>query len=321
MPPRKKAAGKAKAAGKSAPKKAAGNAKKAPENKTSAGKRPRSPDSSSGSESGDSVVTSPRTKPAQKRAKKGIQDLAPEPEPEPEVDERSPCLDLLLTYSQAPADRGPHGKFDLYAMELPFLADVYLPPGQSASEPQFSALYDKILEYQAKPDSTAQCVIPGAPVHSSKTKNKADAKDTAEEQKSGRLESAIFEDPMEGAPWEIALVDLKVCDPIVFPPKERKQFATAPQVNCGRGIEGRTELAMSHCGVQSAGGVFRMQRAWTGKRGGDTVEVWEGYLSFNVVHSGLYKRKRHGGGQAIGFPFWGVRARKDEAGKEIGLSQ
>ncbi|KAJ7604289.1 hypothetical protein DFH06DRAFT_1310591 [Mycena polygramma] len=281
MPPRKKAAGKAKAASKSAPKKATGNTKEATENKKPAGKRAGSPDSSSGSESEQYMMKS-RGKPAQKRAKTGIEskEIAPE--------------------SEVPAARGPHDKFDLYAMELSFLAEVYLPPGQSTSKPQFSALYDKVLEYQAKSDSTAQCVIPDAPVDSSKAKNKANTKDTTEEQKSGRLESAVFEDPMEGAPWDIALVDLKVCDPVVFPPKERKQFATAPQVNC-RGPYGAGDepLRRAECGWSVPHAACMGGGAW----------------------SGLYKRKRHGGGEAIGFPFWEVRARKDAAGREVGLSE
>jgi hypothetical protein len=218
--------------------------------------------------------------------------------------------------SQAQAESAASGKFDLYAMELPFLASVYLPPGQSASAPRFDALYDKILEYQAKPESTARCVIPAAPFAS---EDKGADTDTAEKQKSGRLESAVLEDPMEQAPWDIALVDLQAVPSLVFPLAERKQFATPPQTDCGPGIEGRTALAESHCGAQRADGVFRMQRAWSGERAGKPVELWEGYLSFDVVYSGMYSRKGHGNGEKIGFPFWGVRARKNLDGKEIGL--
>ncbi|KAJ7813148.1 hypothetical protein B0H14DRAFT_3150067 [Mycena olivaceomarginata] len=220
----------------------------------------------------------------QKRAKNAATPIEPESTPEPE----------------API---PSGKFDLYGMELPFLAKVYLPPGQSASTPQFDALYDKILTYQAKPDSTARCVIPDAPFI-----------------RQGRLSSAIFEDPMEEMPWDIALDDLRLADPLVFTPAERGKFASPePQSNCGPGIQGRTVLVEDHCGVASAEGVFRMHRVWTGERGGKAVELWEGYLSFDVVHSGLYRRKGHGSGRKLGIAFWGVRGRRDESGKEIGL--
>ncbi|KAJ7725252.1 hypothetical protein B0H14DRAFT_3899885 [Mycena olivaceomarginata] len=207
----------------------------------------------------------------QKRAKNAATPIEPESTPEPE----------------API---PSGKIDLYGMELPFLA-------------KFDALYDKILTYQAKPDSTARCVIPDAPFI-----------------RQGRLSSAIFEDPMEEMPWDIALDDLRLADPLVFTPAERSKFASPePQSNCGPGIQGRTVLVEDHCGVASAEGVFRMHRVWIGERGGKAVELWEGYLSFDVVHSGLYKRKGHGSGRKLGIAFWGVRGRRDENGKEIGL--
>ncbi|KAJ6520457.1 hypothetical protein C8R45DRAFT_60969 [Mycena sanguinolenta] len=81
------------------------------------------------------------------------------------------------------------GKFDLYAMQLPFLAKVYLPQGES--EPQFIALHKKILEYQAKPDFTAML----AP------------------RSQGFIEgwaASEREHPMEGMPWDIAIWDLEL---------------------------------------------------------------------------------------------------------------
>ncbi|KAJ7434710.1 hypothetical protein FB451DRAFT_1063152 [Mycena latifolia] len=75
-------------------------------------------------------------------------------------------------------------------------------------------------------------------------------------------------------------------------------------------------LVQGHCGVQSAKGVFRMQHAWTGSTG---EQIFEGYMSFNVRHSALYQRKGHGEGSKFGFPFWGVRVRRDAEGKKIGL--
>ncbi|KAJ7779432.1 hypothetical protein DFH07DRAFT_910827 [Mycena maculata] len=195
------------------------------------------------------------------------------------------------------------GKFDLYAMELPFLAEVYLPAGET--KPQFAALHKTILKYQAKPDFTAQALIPDA-----------------SSGKAGRLSGAVLEDPMEGMPWDIAIVDLKAVDSLVFSAKERSGFLSAPEA--GAGIVGRTALAQGHCGVQSASGVFRMKHAWTGPgtaAAGKDVDIFEGYLSFNVVHSGLYRRKGHGGGDKIDFAFWAVRARQNAAGLEIGLTE
>ncbi|KAK7055540.1 hypothetical protein R3P38DRAFT_3304750 [Favolaschia claudopus] len=196
----------------------------------------------------------------------------------------------------------PSGKFDLYRMELPFLSKVYRPPGQTDAEPHFGPLYDALLELQAKPDSSGRCLLPDAGSQ-------------------GRLRCIDLEDPMEGMPWDIALTALEVVDKVVFSAAERKKFLPAPQKDCGKGIHGRTELAVDHCGVQKAEGVFRMQRAWIGERDGKKVELWEGYLSFNVSHAGMYRRMGAGAGRKDGFPFWAVRARKDADGNEIGLNE
>ncbi|KAK6981767.1 hypothetical protein R3P38DRAFT_3459856 [Favolaschia claudopus] len=191
----------------------------------------------------------------------------------------------------------PSGKFDLYRMELPFLKKVYLPPARTTDAPQFEALYDTIVPLQAKSDFSGRCVIP-----SEASKYLLD----------GRLESVDMQDPMEEMPWEIALTDLEVVDAVVFTEQERHKFLTPPKKNCGKGIHGRTELATDHCGVDEAEGVFRMQRA-------GSASIWEGFLSFNVSHSWMYQRKGHGRGQKSGFPFWAVRAKKDDNGDEIGL--
>ncbi|KAJ7446072.1 hypothetical protein FB451DRAFT_1412435 [Mycena latifolia] len=149
--------------------------------------------------------------------------------------------------STAPESPSLAGKFDLYAMELPFLSEVYLPEGET--KPQFGALYQTILKYQAKPDFTAY---------------------------------AALEDPMEGLPWDIALKDLARVDKLVFPPAERALFVTPPREGVP-GITGRTGLARGHCGVQAASGVFRMQHAWTGSVG---EQIFEGYHC--KTHTGFF---------------------------------
>ncbi|KAK7032677.1 hypothetical protein R3P38DRAFT_2699993 [Favolaschia claudopus] len=291
MPPRKKtsAAGKAKTAAQTKTKKAAAASKKAD---APTGKRPRSSSDAEEEEgtaaNNDAAQDESSTEPAQKRARKASE--AQETTQESE-----------LSQDVGPI---PSGKFDLYRMELPFLKKVYLPPARTTDAPQFEALYDTIVPLQTKSDFSGRCVIP-----SEASKYLLD----------GRLESVDMQDPMEEMPWEIALTDLEVVDAVVFTEQERYKFLTAPKKNCGKGIQGRTELATDHCGVDEAEGVFRMQRAWVGERDGKDVEMWEGFLSFNVSHSGMYRRKGHGGGQKSGFPFWAVRARKDDNGDEIGL--
>ncbi|KAJ7436881.1 hypothetical protein B0H11DRAFT_2255787 [Mycena galericulata] len=266
--------------------------KKSVSKKKSTAKRARSPDPIE-----DTTKSGTKPRP-QKRAKKTPASGKDDEGGVATANTSAPADSSKSTTSEIPI---LSGRFDLYAMELPFLAEVYLPK----TEPQFAALYKTILKYQAKPDFTAQCLLPD--VSSGKT---------------GRLESAALEDPMEGMPWDIELVGLKAVDALVFSPTERSGFLTQPEV--GPGIAGRTALAEEHCGVQSASGVFRMKHSWTGKgagAAGEDVDIFEGYLSFKVVHSGLYRRKGHGSGDKIDFAFWAVRARRDAAGLEIGLTE
>ncbi|KAJ7723775.1 hypothetical protein B0H16DRAFT_1698856 [Mycena metata] len=304
MPPRKTAA---KATSKKAPRKKVAEPKKttttsnkkAPASK----KRAHSPDGECEPEVEAEAEVDPAT-PAKAPPRKRVKRSAAPSKEEPQAS----VGEVMEQSTTKPAHPALVGKFDIYAIELPFLAKAYLPT--SASEPEFGALYDTILTYQAKSDFTARCVLPASKEDSDK-----------EDDKPGRLSSAVLENPMEGMPWDIALVDLQRVESVLFLAKERKEFATPPRTNCGAGIEDRTVLEDSNCGVQSAGGVFRMQRAWTGDRGGENIEVFEGYLSFDVVYSGMYRRKGHGSGQKIGFSFWAVRARKGADGSEIGLAQ
>ncbi|KAJ7677969.1 hypothetical protein DFH06DRAFT_976061, partial [Mycena polygramma] len=191
------------------------------------------------------------------------------------------------------------GKFDLYMMDLPFLSKAYMPAGKS--EPQFEELYQAILKVQEKRDYTARCLLPQLP----STAN-------------GKFIDRGSCDPMEQMPFDIAIEDLKLVDDLAFSAAERSKFLTPPQK--GPGITGRLELADSNCGVQFAAGKFRMKHVRTvkGPEGAD-VEIFEGYLSFKVSYSGLYKRKGHGPGSNRVFAYWAVRGRRDTNGEEIGL--
>ncbi|KAJ6630423.1 hypothetical protein B0H10DRAFT_1727665, partial [Mycena sp. CBHHK59/15] len=63
------------------------------------------------------------------------------------------------------------------------------------------------------------------------------------------------------------------------------------------------------CGIQAASGVFQMKHAWTGKnKDGEEVQIFEGFLSFNIVHSAMYRHKGHGNGDKHNFAFWAIRA-------------
>ncbi|KAJ7618030.1 hypothetical protein FB45DRAFT_1103402 [Roridomyces roridus] len=233
------------------------------------------------------------------KAKKSTAKRARSPETQTDADAggAKKCVKKTKTEAEKePAEDKPlTGKFDIYPMELSFLKSVYLPSGES--NPQFAALYKTILKYQAKPDSTGRCLLPETGA------------------KPGRLRTPL-RDPMEEMPWDISIEDIELVDKLVFTAAQRKDFITPPTT--GAGVSGRTALTEDHCGVSSASGVFRMKLAWTGE---DGAEIFEGFLSFNVKYSGLYKRKGHGSGGKLEFPFWAVRARKGDDGKEISLSR
>ncbi|KAJ6542194.1 hypothetical protein DFH09DRAFT_1089259 [Mycena vulgaris] len=162
-----------------------------------------------------------------------------------------------------------------------------------------SLLHEAILKYQAKPDFTAQILIPETPFA-----------------KSGRPSSAAIEDPMEGLPFDIAIADLNGVEALKFSKVEPAGMPSAP------GPGRCTQLAESHCGIQSASGVFRMKHAWMSRdAGGKDVVIFEGYLSFNLVNSEMYRRKGQESGDKVDFAFWGGRARRNAAGQEIGLTE
>lgn len=187
-------------------------------------------------------------------------------------------------------------------MYLPFLSKAFLPPG--TSQPQYEKLYDTILTYQAKPDYTARCFIPDAPYL-----------------RSGVMKSREHNDPMECMPFDIAIEDLKEVDKLPLTAAQKAEFISpSDDLTTGPGVMGNLVLEDDHCGIQSAGGKFLMKRLWV-KEGdaGSRVELFEGFMSFKVSYSGMYRRKGHGSGFDIPFAFWAVRARKGADGKEIGV--
>ncbi|KAF9067825.1 hypothetical protein BDP27DRAFT_1364523 [Rhodocollybia butyracea] len=193
------------------------------------------------------------------------------------------------------------GKFDIYVVELPFLSSVYLPKG--TSQPQYENLYKTILKYQAKPDFTAQCAIPDLSRQTSG---------------SGSLSSVCFADPFSDEPYDIAIENVESVDKVSYTAIQQGKFIGTPTTGIP-GVLGNLSLRDSGCGIQSSKGEFRMTRVWTKNDNGKLSELFEGILSLRVNYGSLYQRKGHGTGMAVSVAFWAVRARKDAAGKEIGL--
>jgi len=194
------------------------------------------------------------------------------------------------------------GNLDLYAAALPFLAKVYLPAG--SSDPQYEQLYKTILTYQVKPDNSGQIFLP-------KSANS-----------SGRFLSLSVSNPMSDEPYEINIESIKHKDKLTFTEDEREEFDTPGPNPAGPGITAKVVPAEDGCGIAFASGIFKMTRVWAKRTpSGEMQELFEGYFSYDVRFSVMMIGK--GFGREIGFtmPFWAVRARKDEDGKEIGLQE
>jgi len=89
-----------------------------------------------------------------------------------------------------------------------------------------------------------------------------------------------------------------------FTKSELSSFAVPDAIPEGPGISGEMGLADSHCGIQSASGVFNVWTKPNPDVDGEFLELFEGFVSFDVSYSGLYRRKRHGNGDNIEFAFW-----------------
>jgi len=122
-------------------------------------------------------------------------------------------------------------------------------------------------------------------------------------------------------PFDIIINSVQCRESLSFTKSELLFFAAPDAIPEGPGISGKMELD-PRCGIKSASGVFKIKRVWTKPNpdvDGEFVELFEGFMSFKVSYGALYRRNGHGNGNNIKFAFWGVRARKDNDGKEIGL--
>lgn len=196
-------------------------------------------------------------------------------------------------------------------MNLPFLKKVYL----SKDTPQFEALFNEIMSFQAKPDFSGQCYFPPS----------ASA--------NGLFRSDAVAEPMGDEAYDIALTDITPKE-LLFNKTELAKFADpdAPRT-AGPGVMAAVEMAEGSCMPSSGRGEMKMKRVWTkdvvvaegvvGKKPKHEYtghqELFEGVFTFKVKYSAMLKRKGFGGGEDYKFGFWAVRARTDEDGKEVGL--
>lgn len=125
-------------------------------------------------------------------------------------------------------------------------------------------------------------------------------------------------DPMAERPFDITLDSFTHKKSLTFTPTERSSFQAPEHSTPGPGLVCHTGL-LPVCGIKSAKGVFKIKRVWENEQDGSVKELFEGFFSFSVCYDSMYRKAGHGNGAKYKFAFWGVRAMKDNTGKEIGL--
>ncbi|CAL1703085.1 unnamed protein product [Somion occarium] len=203
------------------------------------------------------------------------------------------------------------GKFDLYACILPFLKSEYQPSGTTT--PQYKAVYEKILTYQAKRDFSMQLTL-------------GDGENVEGEvemvPKFGRFQSINMVNPMS----EEVVEDILVTNGAISADVELDDSESAHPSTVGKGFGYEAELQLDpNCGdcMLSAGsGSIKLRKVWEEEskdRNKRPVELFEGHFTFNLRYSRLLSSRGHGSGDESDYAFWAVRALTDDIGKEIGL--
>jgi hypothetical protein len=193
----------------------------------------------------------------------------------------------------------------MYSAKLPFLHSEYLPKG--AKKPNFEAVYDKILFYQAKPDFTLRCALR--------------AVDGRESTSQGRLECSAVVNPISDEILEpLCIVNGMTTDSVAFNARESIHPTT---VGVGAGYEAKIVLNQDDCEscgcgmINSAKGILKMRKVWEAP-GEPKKELFEGYWSLKVDHGPTLRRKGFGAGDSYGGPMWAVRALTKD-GDEVGI--
>lgn len=210
----------------------------------------------------------------------------------------------------AESDSSPRfvGKFDLYSTELPFLTKHYLPAG--AKKPQFEAVYNEILVWQAKPDFSIRIALledaPDKPVA-----------------KHGMFSTDVIYNPLSGEKITPIHIVHGAAKTISFSAQETLHQSMVGQAP---GYIARLELDADecdqcHCGmINSGAGSLKMRKVWEGtSKTGEKQELFEGYFFFKTQNGATLRRKNWGAATPHSSGFWGVRALKNKKGEEIGI--
>ncbi|KAJ3548687.1 hypothetical protein NM688_g5263 [Phlebia brevispora] len=228
--------------------------------------------------------------------------------------EKSPAQPVAATANnntsaETPASPGFIGKFDLYSTLLSFLQKKYLPQG--ATKPQFEAVYKEILKYQAKNDQSMRIAL-------------AARSSDAQTGEYGMFSCPIVTNPLTDEELTPIHVIKGEATTVTF---LKTETAHASTVGTSSGFIARLELdtdGNDHCDcggmVDKGEGTLKMHKVWEGKgENGEKVELFEGYFLFTIKNGPTLRRKGFGNSMPFSSPFWGVRARKNKKGEEIGI--
>ncbi|KAL0568145.1 hypothetical protein V5O48_013839 [Marasmius crinis-equi] len=193
--------------------------------------------------------------------------------------------------SSAPSLSFTGGAFDIYAMPLPFLQKVLKPTSDSKED--YSALYNRILELQAKPDNSGQLAL-----HVPASANGY-----------GRLSSGMLTEPFGDEPYDIGLASIERHTELKFTAKEKGLFWPSDAVPKGEGIAATVVLAEEMCGISGVSGELKISTTpvWKDDKGG---LIYQGVMTFGVRYGSMYQRKGHGSGGNGAFGFWLVPSKE-----------
>ncbi|EAU81788.1 hypothetical protein CC1G_10391 [Coprinopsis cinerea okayama7 len=196
------------------------------------------------------------------------------------------------------------GNFDLYAMSLEFLADIFTgkkrsepfeptgkgkgkkatnkswkPKKRVAALPDYEGLYNEIILLQAEKDWTAQIQIPSTGV-------RLPGEPPSKPKETGKFSSIVLANPIDPQhPYEVKLyhVSLRAAGEFTFTEKQKKFFAEGAGLqshdSLSPGIIAALKLAASSLstdssggyeGVMSSSGYIKLRKVWDPDQPGDT---------------------------------------------------
>jgi hypothetical protein len=129
------------------------------------------------------------------------------------------------------------------------------------------------------------------------------------------MKGAVIADPFVEQPYDMVFTTVNEEDPLAFTEEELGQFPERDIDPPGPGVTAQITLRGDHHNVVAeATGYVKLIQVWTKMDAkGAVMELFEGYLSLDVVFDGSLRFKKHGATEFHGLSFWAVRAKEQNA--------